>query len=182
MICPDSDYFTPNKTKGTCNFIRALSWFMLLQFASLSRTLVFPDRLASTQDSTTAPIPSAGRRAPVVGTVVSVGCKQQGVDAAQGKAAKGTSSKPATTANRRGKSRGDEGQLNRTPLRHSDASVCVSRKNSSSSGLSPSRAAAGLNGTARAAKEPTRACIVGSSVSRCKAALSVDLYVRSWLS
>ena len=61
---------------------------MLLQFASLSRTLVFPDRLASTQDSTTAPIPSTGRRAPVVGTVVSVGCKQQGVDAAQGKAAR----------------------------------------------------------------------------------------------
>jgi len=88
LISPDSDYFTPNKTKGTCNFIRALSWFMLLQFASLSRTLVFPDRLASTQDSTTAPIPSAGRRAPVVGTVVSVGCKQQGVDAAQGKAAR----------------------------------------------------------------------------------------------
>ena len=81
--------------------------------------------------------PSAGRRAPVLGTVVSVSCRQQGVDAAQGKAAKGTSSKPATTANRRGKSRGDEGQLNRTPLRHSDASVCVSRKNSSSSGLSP---------------------------------------------
>ena len=91
-------YFTPNnKTKTTCNFIRALSWFGLLQFASLSHTLVFPDCLASTQDSTTAPIPSAGRRAPVVGTVVSVSCRQQGVDAAQGKVAKGTISKPATT-------------------------------------------------------------------------------------
>ena len=73
------------------------SWFGLLQFASLSHTLVFPDCLASTQDSTTAPIPSAGRRAPVVGTVVSVSCRQQGVDAAQGKVAKGTISMPATT-------------------------------------------------------------------------------------
>jgi len=32
-----------------------------------------------------------------VGTVVSVSCRQQGVDAAQGKVAKGTISKPATT-------------------------------------------------------------------------------------
>jgi len=107
-------YFTPNKTKAAWNLIRALSWFVLLQIASLSRTLVFPDCLATTQGSTNTVSRTPGTSGGDGGQrwLQAAGCRIG--DAAQSKAAR---AQAAATAHRRSESRGDEGQLNRAPLR-----------------------------------------------------------------